>query len=164
MPSPPSGSKNVVEYQLTAREIVGEWFRLRMLRPKTILIYGGLFALGLAVVISNHRLLIGWVLLAFPVIFAFVFRLALQRVVKQNPAMTAPRSISFDSNGVVFASATSRNRYQWSEIRRFSESGEYYVFQLADHGSVANIPKASFTEEQREAFLSCTQSIAAKRS
>jgi hypothetical protein len=162
MPSASSKSQNVVEYQLNAHEIVNEWFRVRMLRPRTISIYGSLLGLGLVLVIFNHRLPLGWMFLAFPFVFGLVFRSALARVVKRNPAMTAPRTFSFDSSGVIFASGKTRNEYEWSEIRRFSESKDYYYLYLGDSETVADIPKAAFTEVQRETFLSCVQSIPKK--
>ena len=162
MPSASSKSHNVVEYQLSGQEIVNEWFRVRMLRPRTISIYGGLLAFGLVLVLFNYRLPLGWVILAFPFVFALVFRSALARVVKRNPAMAAPRTFSFDSTGVVFASGQSRNEYAWSKVRRFSESKGYYYLHLGENDLVADIPKAAFTEVQREAFLSCVPSIPTK--
>jgi hypothetical protein len=162
MASASSKSENVVEYQLSAHEIVNEWFRLRMLRQKSISIYGGLMGLGLVLVLFNHRLPLGWLLLAFPFVFALLFRLSLARIVKRNPAMTAPRTFSFDSSGVVFASGKTRNEYEWSEVRRFSESKNCYYLYLGDKEMVADIPKAAFTEVQREAFLSHVQSIPKK--
>jgi hypothetical protein len=162
MSSAPSKSENVVEYQLSGSEIVNEWFRLRMLRSKSISIYGGLMGLGLVLLLFNHRLPLGWLLLAFPFVFAVLYRLALVRVVKRNPAMTAPRTFSFDATGVVFASGKARNEYEWSEVRRFSESKNCYYLYLGDSETMADIPKAAFTDVQREAFLSHVQSIPRK--
>ena len=163
MPSPSSAPKYVVEYQLTEREVVGQWFRLRMLRPKTFVIYGALLAMGMALIISNYRQLIGWVLVAAPFVFAFIFRMGLQRIVRQNPNITGPRSFSFDSKGVVFASGQARDEYAWSQIQRFSETGADYFLYLKGPSSVANIPKAAFTPEQREAFLAYTGDVGIDR-
>ena len=76
--------------------------------------------------------------------------------------MTARRTFSFDSTGVIFASGQSRNEYEWSEVRRFSESKDYYYLHLGEADLVADIPKAAFSEVQREAFLSSVQSIPRK--
>ncbi|HEY3899485.1 MAG TPA: YcxB family protein [Chthoniobacter sp.] len=162
MPSTSSKSQNRVEYQLSGHEIVNEWFRVRMLRPRTISIYGGLLALGLVLILFNYRLPLGWMIFAFPFVFALIFRSSLARVVKRTPAMTAPRWFSFDASGVVFASGQSRNEYEWSEVRRFSESKDYYYLHLGENEVVADIPKAAFTEVQREAFLSQVQLIPGK--
>jgi hypothetical protein len=162
MASTSSKSQNVVEYQLNAHEIVNEWFRVRMLRGRTISIYGGLVALGLMLILVNHRLPLGWVILAFPFVFALVFRSSLARVVRRNPAMIAPRTFSFDASGVIFASGQSRNEYKWSEVRRFSESKSYYYLHLGENEVVADIPRSAFTEVQRETFLSYVQSISGK--
>ncbi len=160
----PSISQKVVHYQLTEREIVGQWFRLRLLQPGKIFLYASFFALGVAIVAKDHRQVIGWAFVAFPFLFALLFYRSLCRVVKQNPAMTGPRSMSFDVDGVVFMSGANRNEYEWHDVQRFAESAEYYFLYLKGLGAVANVPKAAFTPEQREAFLSYARAISGKAS
>jgi hypothetical protein len=154
MPEPPSSPTQVVEYQLAAREIVGQWFRLRMLRTRTVLLMSVLLCMGIFMVVSDRRSFLGWAFLAFPVLFPLSFYRLLWRSVRQHPEMTAPRSIAFDANGIVFMSSTTRNEYAWDRIRRFSATSNYYLLHLDNLGTAANIPKAAFTPEQREAFLS----------
>jgi hypothetical protein len=130
---PPSPIPNhAVRFQLSGPQIVSQWFRLRMLQPRVIVLNVLCFALGIFFLISDRRQVLTWALLAFPVLFSFFFYRKLQQIVKQHPEMTAPRWMSFDSGGVVFGSATSRNEYAWDRIRRFSENKEYYYLYLND--------------------------------
>jgi len=48
-------AKQVVRYQFTHRQIVNQWFRLRMLRPWKLLVHGLIFVVGLVFVVANFR-------------------------------------------------------------------------------------------------------------
>src|ERR1700744_2437359 len=100
MEPPPPIPDNVVHYQLTRQQIVGQWFRLRMFRRKNYFIYGLLFFCGIELLITQGpKSYLGWVFVAFPFLFAFFFYRGLHKAVTQHPEMLGPRSMSFDRDG-----------------------------------------------------------------
>jgi len=163
MPPPPLVTADVVHYQMTPQQILGQWMRLHAFRPGKIVPFVVLLFCGFILLLTQGPgAFYGWVCLAAPfVMTAFLYR-AFKRIIAQRPEMTEPRSISFDQSGVVITSSTTRLEYAWSRFRKFTENKDHYHLHIDTLGTAATVPKAAFTPGQRDQFLSFTRAIATR--
>ena len=159
---PPPLPTNIVNYQLSKKEIVTQAFLRRMLRLKKVLLYGIIILLGIALLFTGDRWwFIGWYFIVLPFLIAFFFYRSLGRLVNQHSELTEPHSIAFDENGVTVSSAHTQNQFSWKRIQRLTQNRDYYHLHLNDMGGAVTLPKRAFTPEQTERFVSLAKLITA---
>jgi hypothetical protein len=158
----PLPSNNTVNYQLSRQQIVWPWVRRRILRPSSIIANAFIIVVGICLGTPGQVNYLGWFFAATPLLVTFFYYRIINRTIDQNPEITEPRSMTFDSEGVVFVTASTRSELMWNRIKRLTENKDFYFLHLDTHtlGRAVTIPKSAFNPEQRENFLSSTRAIA----
>jgi hypothetical protein len=149
-----------VEYQLTKRELVLTG-TLRKLRQVRIIIGMSLFLLGaiLLLIAGDSLRILGWVLLAYVLLFPFIMMRAIHHQINANPVFTSKTKLSFGESGIVSTANGIKSERSWQSLRSWSQSKEHFFLHTDKLGAAVTIPKRAFTNQQMEIFLYVVKNI-----
>ena len=160
----------MIRYQLTEQEVVEGLLKHRRLqvRPWLAIVMA---ALGVVLISWNYHStlremgfafyfgcwLVGLAVLSLA-IHPLTARRVYTKIVRTNPAFTAPKEIWFDADKLTSVSSTQKIETTWAYFKKITEDENHYYLHHDDRGNVALMPKRAFDAESQREFLKCSQS------
>lgn len=143
-----------VQYQLTRREAVAQFFRL-LCRPKAILSGIALLLLGVVMLLRSegNRTIWSWALIGGAIGFFVALRRTAARIVDQHPEYLEVQKLTFDQDRVCFTNSVTRVQWPWQRITKVIEKRDFILLYCGTLGTGGFVPNRAFTTEQRELFL-----------
>jgi hypothetical protein len=151
----------IIEYQLTARELVfiEAWRDLK--NPFTIISLL-LFLIGEAFTVKTGELPYPFIPPIFFLVLSFLRLWNIYRTIKANTTLTLRTKLSIGETGILVISALSKSERAWQSLRSWSESKNYFYLYFGN--SYMIIPKRAFTDKQMEEFRKHAKNIYAPQS
>ena len=151
----PGSATSTVQFQVPRSEWLRVWRSrfVRHIRPLRAAALT-LLAAGLIIFAAPHSAIyvlifaIGYIIITYSATFR-----AMGKALDHQPLFTAPKTVTFNAAGLAIATIDSKAEVPWSQFRKFSEdTTNFYLHPPGADWMVSILPKAAFTEQQREEF------------
>jgi YcxB-like protein len=143
-----------IDYQLTKRELIFTGTLRKLGRPRTLIGIGGIFLVGVFLVIVGYPArILGWFLIAYVILFPVLLARAGQQFINANPVFTSQTHLTFTDSGIVSEASGLRSERPWASFQSWSHSDKYFFLHTDNLGTAVTVPKRAFTESQMESFF-----------
>ena len=144
--------ESTCQYTVTRPEAVRQLWRL-YLKPWLVILLLIMLLAGCVGTVLPGRSLLDFALVLFPAFFFFFMWRFIRRALDQHPELLEAQTLRFGASGLSITNSAVSLQWPWNRVHSITESTDFILIRLDSLGSGAVIPKRTFTDEQREAFL-----------